>query len=86
MGFDLVLILLASIVGMACFIGSVIQAISERDWKWKTLPYVIAMAPVVVHLYHYGPGVETAVAAALFFLLTKLIVYLARREAGSPSE
>jgi hypothetical protein len=86
MSFNSVVIFLVSIVVMVCFIGSVIQAISERGWKWRALPYVIAMSPVAVHAYHYGLSIETALAAALFLLLTKLIIYLAHREAGSSNQ
>jgi hypothetical protein len=86
MNLNSILILLIVIVGMTCFLVSVIQAIFEKTWKWKALPYVIAMSPVAAQVHYHGLGLQTALAAALFLALTKLIVYLASLEAGSADQ
>ena len=70
------------VVVLLCYIFCIIQAVSERTWYWKGLPYIVAMAPVLVHGVNHGASIETALAALFFLALTKAMIYLAAKEWG----
>jgi len=77
-----ILTVLGSVVGMIFYIVCLWQSACIRGYFWRITPYAIALAPAAIHAYNYGWGYGTLFTVVLFLGLTKLLVYLVKKECG----
>lgn len=62
------------------YVFCIVMAVGEQNRAWKVSPYVIAMIPPIVHVSHYGLGLDSLLTVVLFVALTKFILILAAKE------
>lgn len=79
------LTLLAVAALLICYLFCLIQAVAKDSRPWKAALYSLALIPSVAHGANHGFGLQTFLAAALFLVLTRLMLFFGAREWGDRS-